>query len=104
MNKLIKCGLVMALSVVVSSPLFAADGKTLYMSKGCVACHGADAKTPTVPQYPKVAGQNRTYVLQQLKDIKSGKRNNGMSMVMAATMAAVTDEEMEALATYLSEL
>jgi cytochrome c len=104
MNKLIKSGLAVAFSALLSAPLLAADGAALYISKGCVACHGADAKTPVVPQYPKIAGQNKTYVLQQLQDIKSGKRNNGMSMVMAATMAAVSDEEIDALATYLSEL
>jgi cytochrome c len=104
MKHLTKSGLAITLSFVLSSPLLAADGAALYLSKGCVACHGADAKTPVVPQYPKVAGQNKTYVLQQLQDIKSGKRNNGMSAVMAATMAAVSDEEMDALATYISGL
>ena len=104
MQHLIKIGLAISLSGVLSSPLLAADGAELYISKGCVACHGGDAKTPVVPQYPKIAGQNKTYVLQQLQDIKSGKRNNGMSAVMAATMAAVSDEEMDALATYISGL
>lgn len=82
----------------------AADGAALYTSKGCLACHGLDAKTPIIPQYPKIAGQNKQYVLQQLKDIKSGTRNNGMSAVMTATMASVSDEEMDALATYISGL
>ncbi|WP_299879090.1 cytochrome c [uncultured Cocleimonas sp.] len=87
-----------------SSASFAADGKELYTAKGCVACHGADAKTPMTAMYPKVAGQNKEYLTQQMKDIKSGARSNGQSMVMKGIMAAVSDEEIEALSEYLSGL
>ena len=97
-------GLALIMSMSVMGTANAADGAALYTAKGCVACHGPDAKTPILPQYPKIAGQNKEYALQQLKDIKSGARNNGMSAAMAATMAAVSDEEMDALATYISGL
>lgn len=82
----------------------AADGAALYTAKTCVACHGADAKTPIAPAYPKIAGQNETYLLQQLKDIKSGTRNNGQTVLMKGVLAAVSDEEMAALATYIASL
>ena len=39
-----------------------------------------------------------------MKDIKSGARANGMSAAMKGIMHLVTDEEMEALAKYLSTL
>lgn len=93
-----------ALAAFSSGALQAADGAALYTAKTCVACHGADAKTPILPAYPKIAGQNETYVLQQLKDIKSGTRSNGMSAAMKAVMATVSDEEMAALATYVAGL
>ncbi|MDX1361868.1 MAG: cytochrome c, partial [Pseudoalteromonas tetraodonis] len=44
------------------------------------------------------------YLVAQMKDIKSGARNNGMSMAMKAMVATVTDEEFEAIADYLSKV
>ena len=80
----------------------AADGKALYTAKMCVTCHGAEGKAPIMPLYPKVNGQSKEYTLAQMKDIKSGKRNNGMSAAMKAMVANVSDAELEAIATYLS--
>jgi len=82
----------------------AADGATLYQTKTCTACHGKDGKTPIMPNYPKIAGQNAAYVLQQMKDIKSGARNNGQTAAMKGVMHLVTDEEMQALADYVASL
>ncbi|WP_440589877.1 c-type cytochrome [Pseudoalteromonas pernae] len=80
----------------------AADGKALYTEKNCHTCHGADGKTPIMPLYPKLAGQNKDYMVAQMKDIKSGARSNGMSMAMKAMVANVSDEEFEAIAAYLA--
>ena len=105
-NKLLKkASLVVAsLIVLASSAAFAADGEKLYSAKGCAGCHGADAKSPIMPQYPKIAGQNKEYAEQQLKDIKSGDRSNGQSGAMKGVMATVSEDEIKALAEYLSEL
>ncbi len=81
-----------------------ADGKTLYAAKGCNACHGADAKTTATPLYPKLAGQSKTYLLNQMKDIKSGNRHNGQTAAMKGIIATVSDAEMEAIAAWLSSL
>ena len=96
--------------VLLSSVLgqaHALDGGALFKNPakgGCTACHGKDAKSPIMGQYPKLAGQNEAYLLQQMKDIKSGKRNNGMSAAMKGIMHLVNDEEMAAMAKYLSGL
>ena len=82
----------------------ALDGAKLYMTKTCFSCHGKDAKTPIMPLYPKLAGQNAAYAVQQMKDIKSGARANGMSAAMKGVMHLVTDEEIEAIAEWLSTL
>ena len=81
----------------------AADGKTLYMEKTCVACHGKDAKKPLTPEYPKLAGQNAKYAENQMKDIKSGARNNGQTAAMKGVMHLVNDEEIKAIADWLSK-
>jgi cytochrome c len=91
-------------ALVIAVPAFAADGAKLYLEKTCVACHGKDAKTPLTPQYPKLAGQSAAYAEQQMKDIKSGARANGQSAAMKGVMHLVSDEEIKALAQYLSKL
>ncbi len=95
---------VLASILLTSTSAYALDGAALYQAKTCFACHGADAKTPVMPAYPKLAGQGAVYALAQMKDIKSGARANGMSMAMKAVMQMVSDEEMEAIAQWLEGL
>lgn len=92
--------------LLAASPLsaVATDGATLYKTKTCSACHGKDGKTPLMPNYPKIAGQNSAYTLQQMKDIKSGARNNAQTASMKGVMHLVTDEEMQVLSDYLATL
>ncbi|MBF0470790.1 MAG: c-type cytochrome [Gammaproteobacteria bacterium] len=85
----------------------ALDGKALYedpMKGGCFTCHGKDAKTPLMPIYPKLAGQTKEYLIQQFNDIKSGARSNGMTAAMKGITGMVSDEEVAAIAEYLSGL
>ena len=82
----------------------AAKGAELFKTKTCFTCHGADGKTTILPQYPKIAGQNPEYALQQMKDIKSGTRTNGLSAAMKGIMHLVNDEEMEILANYVATM
>ena len=82
----------------------ALDGQQLYQTKTCFSCHGKDAKTPIMPTYPKLAGQNAAYAAQQMKDIKSGARANGMTAAMKGVMHLVSDEEIDAIAEWLATL
>jgi cytochrome c len=93
-----------ALVVFAAAPAFAADGATLYKDKTCWSCHGKDAKTPLLPDYPRLAGQNAKYAEAQMQDIKSGTRANGNSAAMKGVMTLVNDAEMKAIADYLSKL
>ena len=96
-----------ALFGFASQSAFALDGAALWLNPakgGCSACHGKDANTPLLPIYPKLAGNNEAYLLQQMKDIKSGARNNGQTAAMKGVMGLVNDEEMAAMANYLSTL
>ena len=93
-----------ALAAFVATPVFANDGAKLYSEKTCNACHGPEGKKPLMPNYPKLAGQNAAYAEQQMKDIKSGARNNGQTAAMKGVMHLVSDEEIKAIAEYLSKL
>ncbi len=106
MVKLIKLSTAFATSIIISlsSTAIAADGAATYTAKGCPACHGADAKSPILPAYPKIAGQAKEYLSQQLKDIKSGARNNGQTVIMKAIMASVSEDEIKTLSKYLEGL
>jgi len=96
---------ILSVSLMIVSPAaFALDGAELYKTKTCYTCHGKDGKTPIMPGYPKIAGQNEAYSLQQMKDIKSGARANGNSAGMKGIMHLVNDEEMEALAAYIATM
>ncbi len=105
MKKLFQLASIALLSagLAATDPLMAADGAELYKSKTCIACHGADGNTPIMPTYPKVAGQNLEYTIQQMKDIKSGARSNGMSAAMKGVMHLVSEEEIDAIAKWLAE-
>jgi len=92
------------LSLFSMGSVIAADGAALYKDKTCVACHGKDAKTPLMPNYPKIAGQNKDYIKQQMLDIKTGARSNGQTAAMKGVMHLVSDEEIGILADYLSSL
>lgn len=92
------------LLAVSAGSVIAADGEALYQTKTCTACHGGDAKSPIMPSYPKLAGQNSEYTAQQMKDIKSGARDNGQTAGMKGVMHLVSDEEITALADYLATL
>lgn len=78
-----------------------ADGAKLYTDKACLSCHGEAGNKPIMTTYPKIAGQNADYLVQQMKDIKSGARNNGQTAAMKALVATVTDDEFAKIAKYL---
>ena len=93
-----------ALAAFASASAIAADGAQLFVDKTCTACHGKDGKKTLMPDYPKIAGQNKAYVEKQMKDIKSGARANGNSAAMKGVMVIVNDEEIKALAEFISQM
>ena len=80
------------------------SGEALYRDKTCVACHGGDARSPILPDYPKLAGQNSAYLFRQAQDIKTGARANGNSMAMKGVMHLVNDDELRAISDWLAGL
>ena len=88
----------------LSTQAFALDGAELYVKKTCFTCHGRDAKSPILPIYPKLAGQSPDYSYNQMRDIKRGVRTNGRATAMKGIMHLVSDDEMRAIADWLSTL
>src|SRR6185437_1587971 len=52
----------------------------------CGACHGMDGNS-TDPQYPKLAGQSEQYIVHQLQNFKSGRRQNPIMLGMATPLS-----------------
>ena len=86
----------------LSLPALSEDGASLYASRGCIGCHGAEGNAPVAPIYPKIGKQNREYTINQLNDFKTMKRSNGMAALMVGMVAALTEEDIQKLADYLS--
>ncbi len=91
-----------AVCLSFSLPAFSDDGAALYASRGCIACHGAGGNAPVAPNYPKIGMQNREYTVNQLNDFKNSKRTNGLAALMMGMVAALTEDDIQKLADYLS--
>ncbi len=69
----------------------------------CSACHSPDgAGIP--PVYPRVSGQHSEYTTAQLRAFRSGQRNNDPNSMMRMVASRLSDEEIKALAEYISGL
>jgi cytochrome c553 len=68
------------------------------ISGTCAACHGQDGNS-AAPSFPKIAGLGEAYILKQLKNYKSGERENA---IMAGQASALSEAQMSDLAAYFS--
>ena len=66
----------------------------------CAACHGPNGHAIT-PLTPNLAGQDEDYLAQQLKDFRSGTRQNETMSVIAKPLS---DMEIANLAEYFNSL
>lgn len=87
----------------------AGAGKALYTNgnlkegvAACASCHGPAAVGNTI--FPRLAGQNAQYLKAQLLYFRSGVRNDKNAELMKNVATHMSDEEMSAVAEYLSTL
>ncbi len=86
--------------VVVPVLLFTSTVQSASAGKAnqCFACHGVNGVSLN-PEFPSLAGQNKNYIIKQLKAFKSGDRK---SPIMAPMVARLDEDDMEAVAEYFS--
>jgi cytochrome c553 len=77
------------------------QGKKLYFSKGCNGCHGVAAKG--MSQYPPLAYRRKAFLLYKLKRLRAKQGDTQLSSMMIPFAMTLSDAQMEALATFLSE-
>ncbi len=100
-NQFILAGTALGFALGVALPVHASGNQEAGKAKSttCAGCHGADGVS-TVPSFPTLAGQNRDYLYQALKDYKAGKRKNP---IMAGQVEALSDTDMQDLAMFFSK-
>jgi len=72
-------------------------GEALYTAV-CAACHGADGNS-AIAANPKLSAQHPEYLVKQLHEFKSGKRNNA---IMKGFASALSDDDMRNIAYWVA--
>ena len=86
-------------STAKTDPAMIEQGKKIASEAQCVACHQPNFKG--LNEFPRVSRQKYPYLVKQLKDFRDGTRP---SDVMGPTVKNLTDEQIDALAQYLTNL
>lgn len=86
-------------SAAVAGPVKPGDPKAGQAKAAvCGACHGLDGNSSDA-QYPKLADQSEEYIVHQLENFKSGKRQNPIMMGMAAPLS---EQDMHDIGAYFA--
>ena len=81
-------------------------GKDLFFSNNCNFCHNDydDNADIYIRKTARVGGQNKEYLHKSLKDIQEGIRRADTYNLMKRVLSQLTDDEIDALAEFLSVL
>ena len=91
-------------AVAIAQPLWRA-GDAERDLPACAACHGPAGIGNAGAAYPGIANQHPQYTATQLRAYRAGERGQGTSGQMMQHVATeLTDEEIEALASYAAGL
>jgi len=70
----------------------------------CAACHGPDGAGNPAAGYAEIKGQHATYTINQLKAYRSGTRQTDPNQMMRNVAAQLSDEQIDAVASYIQGL
>lgn len=70
----------------------------------CTGCHGPNGRGNPLAGYASIQGQHATYVANQLRAYRAGTRQTDPNQMMRNVAAHLTDEEIDALASYVQGL
>jgi cytochrome c553 len=72
----------------------------------CINCHGNNGKglNPNASMFPVIGGQNKDYLSRQLMNFRKNERNNSPNEIMNKITHQLSDQEIDALADYVSGL
>ncbi|MCT7909879.1 c-type cytochrome [Arcobacter lacus] len=78
------------------------DGETLY--KVCASCHGQKAEKEALGKSQVIAGWDKERIINAMNGYKNGTYGGIMKNIMKPQVETKTDEEIEILATYISNI
>ena len=90
-------------SLELGESIYRAGIKDLSVA-ACAACHSPTGGGNGPAGFPSLSGQHPDYTLMQLKAFRSGERQNDSSAMMRSVVKRLTDDELEALSSYVSGL
>jgi cytochrome c553 len=98
---IMSAGCAALITAALAAPAWAQDANQARgLAATCFTCHGNEGRSVgNVP--PSLAGQNRAYMLQTLKDFKAGKRP---ATVMHQQAKGYSDQQLELIADYFSKV
>ncbi len=70
----------------------------------CISCHGPNGKGNPAAGFPNISYQHATYLTERLKKYRSGADTYSGSEIMNGISAKLTDEEIEAVSSYMQGL
>jgi cytochrome c553 len=70
----------------------------------CSGCHGPNGAGNPAAAYPRIGGQHAAYVALQLRAFKAGTRQTDPNSMMRTIAAALSEEEIDAVASYIQGL
>lgn len=70
----------------------------------CSACHGPGGAGNPAAAYPALRGQTGAYIVKALNDFRSGTRSNDPNSMMRSLAKRMTDQEIEAVSSYIQGL
>ena len=83
-------------------------GKKIYLAgiaskavPACSGCHGPSGSGIAGAAFPRIGGQHAVYAALQLRNYKSGARATDPNSMMRTITSRLTDEEIDAVASYL---
>lgn len=79
-------------------------GAKVYKKLGCRSCHGKEGEKATNKAYPIIAGLDRSYLVRQMTELRDKVRTNGKSKLMFGVIKRADDEDIAAMATWLSQI
>jgi cytochrome c553 len=91
--------------LVAKGEIMYRQGNAATKVAACTACHGPAGEGVDLAVFPALAGQHAEYIVDQLKQFRSGERSNdGDTRMMRSVAARLNDKEIEAVASYISGL
>lgn len=76
-------------------------GKTLYMQKGCLGCHGNNAEG--MHNYPRLANRAKGFLTYKMNRFRDAKSDNQQQEMMIPFALGLSDDDIENIVTFLHE-